>query len=325
MRTELFNLLNNQIQEKKLVGSSATINENGVISIFCAGNSCVVGNNKMETQTIFDIGSITKVFTGFLASKLYLDGKINLNTKLGELNITSNEVLLNITLKDLLTHSSGLARLPSNLNPNDIRNPYSDYSLNFLIEELNSIKKISHASYTYSNLGFAVAGLMIEKMTGLSYEILLKENILIPLTLKNTYTELDASFMNKRATGYNSELEEQIFWTSQVFKPAGGLKSTIEDMSIFLSFISSDFSHPLRAAFDFSILTHFQSEDFNMGIGWHLGASGRELLTQDGATFGFYSKLRVSKQKNKGFIVLLNTYNDLSEAESIFEKYVGDS
>jgi len=143
-----------------------------------------------DGNTIFEIGSISKVFTALLLADLVERGELSLNDPISKFLPTSVKAPhwngKEITLVDLATHTSGLPRLPDNLNPQDIENPYADYSVQQLYEFLSryQLTRDIGTQYEYSNLGFGLLGQLLSLKSGMNYETLVTTRIAQPLQMQ---------------------------------------------------------------------------------------------------------------------------------------------
>jgi CubicO group peptidase (beta-lactamase class C family) len=146
----------------------------------------------LNGDTIFEIGSITKVFTSLLLADAVQRGQVALDdpaakylpktVKIPEHNGQA------ITLVDLATHTSGLPGMPSNFSPKDPGNPYADYSVDQLYQFVSSyqLTRDIGSKYEYSNLGGGLLGHVLALRAGTDYEALVRSRICTPLGMKTT-------------------------------------------------------------------------------------------------------------------------------------------
>src|SRR5689334_1020665 len=150
----------------------------------------------LDGDTLFEIGSITKVFTALLLAEAVQRGEVSLEEPVAKLLPAAVKVPARggreITLLDLSTHSSGLPSLPSNLNPKDPANPYADYSVEQLYAFLSSaqLSRDVGSKYEYSNLGVGLLGHALALRDGQSYEQLVRSRISGPLGMPSTVITL---------------------------------------------------------------------------------------------------------------------------------------
>ncbi|NET50536.1 MAG: serine hydrolase, partial [Merismopedia sp. SIO2A8] len=187
-----------------------------------------------DGDTLFEIGSITKVFTSTLLSILVEDGQLELKNFIGNLITKYEHLPRNITLESLATHTSGLPRLPSNLMKSaqkDPENPYAAYTIENLDEYLRSydgknVKTLGIISY--SNLGVGLLGHILAHNLEISYEEAIVSRICNPLTLSNTRITLTDEQQARLAIGRSSKGKPVKNWDLPTFAGAGALKVATE-------------------------------------------------------------------------------------------------
>jgi CubicO group peptidase (beta-lactamase class C family) len=186
---------------------------------------------KNDSKTIFDIGSVTKQFTAAAILKLEMQGKLSVNDKLSTYFNEVSDDKKDITLHHLLTHSSGL--------PSGIGDDYDPISTGAFITLALSRPLLfqSGTSYEYSNVGYSLLGIIIEKVSQQTYEQFLYQNLWQPAKMEQTgYTRPD--FKSPIATGYrdtkNVGIPNDEKWDSDApfwhLKANGGILSNIEDL-----------------------------------------------------------------------------------------------
>lgn len=188
-----------------------------------------------SADTKFRIGSVTKQFTATLILQLVEEGKIKLDGKLTEyLPDYRKETGDKVTIHQLLNHTSGIPSytgLPT-FFAEVSRDPYSvtDFVKKFASGDLEFEPG---SKFSYNNSGYFLLGAIIEKVTGKSYEAVLKERILDPLGMTNTGYDHHATLLQKRATGYEKRPEGYInapYLDMSLPYAAGSIYSTVEDL-----------------------------------------------------------------------------------------------
>ena len=141
----------------------------------------------LNGDTVFEIGSVTKVFTSLLLSDMVQRGDLALNDPVS-LYLPARAAMperndKEITFLDLATHTSGLPRLPTNLKPKDAANPYADYTVAQLYEFLSTyeLPRDIGSQYEYSNLGGGLLGHVLTLRSGMDYATLVRTRITGPL------------------------------------------------------------------------------------------------------------------------------------------------
>ncbi len=273
-------------------------------------NSIDIINNK---DGIFEIGSISKVFTSLLLSKSIEKKILSINDKVqtffefelnaGDLGFNPNE----ITLLQLSNHTSGLPRVPIDLVFGvdiDRTNPYANYdSIKLETHLKTNFYRQSKAGekYAYSNLGAGLLGYILEKVYNDSYEDLLNKNIFNELKMKNSSIYVRDSSKLIKGLDNNGAVNN---WEFKSLAGAGGIKSSVYDMSLFIknNIETSDREYVLMREKTFLV-----NKDTEMGLGWHiLKRNGKELLFHNGATGGYTSSLVIDINNKKGIIILCN-------------------
>ncbi len=237
-----------------------------------------------NAEAIYEIGSITKVFTAVLLADMVNRGEVALADPLAKFLPKSVKVLerngKQITLQDLATHRSGLPRLPTNLAPKDPTNPYADYTVENLYTFLNSyaLPRDIGAQEEYSNLGMGLLGHALALRAGKGYEALLRERILTPLSMTSTVITLTPALRARLAPGHDAKGAPVPNWDLPTLAGAGAIRSSVNDMLKFAGAACGIQQTPLAAAFAVSQgpvrLAWQQSTRFPEPVLWHNGGTG---------------------------------------------------
>ena len=182
-------------------GVSIAVVQHGVSRIFSYGAA--------KPDSIYEIGSITKTFTGLVLSQMVEQGKVRLDDPVRELlppGLVPQPAGDEITLLSLATQHSGLPRLPDNIHPRDPANPYADYQPADLYAFLakHTVAKPAKTSFLYSNLGFGLLGQLLSNRASVSYPTLLEREITYPLGLRDTVVSLSPEQQSRLVPGHNS-------------------------------------------------------------------------------------------------------------------------
>ncbi|MDY0780476.1 serine hydrolase domain-containing protein [Tenacibaculum sp. IB213877] len=284
----------------------AIINENGTnyYGILRENDTLKSIINK---DKVYEIGSISKVFTSTLLSYNIYKKTINLDDKLGSFfNFELNEGE-NITLQQLANHTSGLARIPSNMPIKSMisKNPYKQYTSENIEEFLKEKVKLKYKTgekNKYSNLGAGLLGYILTKKNNKSYEELLQEIICKPLQMTNTTTLREKIKEENLVKGLNKKGKETSNWDfTDALVGAGGIKSSVVDLE---KFVRKNFEND-----SIYNLTHQKTYAVNdkmeIGLGWHI-FGGDSVLWHNGGTGGYRSCMAFNKDKKTSVIVLSN-------------------
>ena len=279
-------------------------------------------DREIDGDTVFEIGSITKVFTSILLADMVEHGEVSLNDPIAKFLPKSVRVPTKdgkeITLLDLSTHTSGLPRLPTNLAPKDPRNPYADYTVEQLYDFLSkyTLTREIGSKYEYSNVGVGLLGHLLALKAGSNYEALVQTRICQPLQMASTSIILSPSQQARLATGYDAAGEPAMNWNSPTLAAAGMLRSTAKDMSRFLAANMGLIQSNLLAAMQTTHKVERETgqADLQIALGWHVWKKfGTEIVWHNGGTAGYHSFIGFVPTKRKGVVVLSNSANDIDD------------
>lgn len=271
----------------------------------------------IDADTQFEIGSITKVFTALLLAESEHRGKVNRQDPVGNYLLPASDAkqreLAPITLLTLVTHTSGLPRLPSNIGPNPDANPdpYANYTRDDLIQALRSSTppRSEKSRFAYSNFGVALLGEALASAWKTSYDTALRTQILDPLGLRTTTLSLTGSEAPAHLAPGHSESTVVPPWNFQAFAPAGALRSSARDMGRFLQEVWR-LDSPVRTAIDLTLQSQAENADTGgeVGLGWMLiRHEGRLVAWHNGATHGYRSMIAVEPGARRGVVILTNS------------------
>ena len=208
----------------------------------------------LNGDTIFEIGSVTKVFTSLLLADMVQRGEVALADPVAKYLPAEVKVPERggraITLVDLSTHTSGLPRLPSNLQPKDPANPYADYTVEQLYQFLSTyqLTRDIGSQFEYSNLGGGLLGHALARRAGMDYEALVRSRITGPLGMSGTGITLSPQMKARLALGHNDKLVTVPNWDLPALAGAGALRSSVNDMLTFLAANLGYMKSPLAPA-----------------------------------------------------------------------------
>lgn len=266
-----------------------------------------------EGKVMFEIGSITKVFTGLLLAQAVVEGKVTLDTPIAKLLDEKLEFedprIAAITLKQLSTHTSGLPRLPDN-QAAGVRDgdPYVAYDEELMLEFLTQAKLKGEAPFpcSYSNLGVGLLGHLLGKVYGMSWEKAVVTKICVPLGLQDTRMTVTESKLPLAPP--NQEEKRVKSWHFDAVAGAGALRSTTADLVKFGQAMARPEGTPLAEAISLAMQPHAETEDGgNIGLGPFIGKQyGQTSWTHSGGTGGYRTGLQVIPEKNIVRVSLIN-------------------
>lgn len=278
------------------------------------GSSNRVGKNA-NNLTLYELGSISKVFTGLLLADAVVRGEIDLNaaadvTNPAGLRLPSRDGR-SVQWIDLSTHRSGLPRLPGNLQLIDLANPYRDYDSKMAAAFLDQyeLPRRPGDSQEYSNLGASVLGYLVAQNAGKSYQQLLRERIGEPLRMTDCTVSLTSDQRQRFATPHDKFGSTTSPWTFADLPGAGGVHATMRDMMRFAKAQMDPPTGVLGEAIELAWKQHRDADESGpaMGLGWLIAGDG-ETRWHNGGTAGFSSSLFVNRSIKSAVIVLCNTH-----------------
>ena len=209
------------------------------IGIVAHGKRKILAYGGVKADSVFEIGSITKTFTGLVLAQMVEQKKVTLDEPVRELlpkGTVAQPAGKEITLLDLSAQRSGLPRMPDNFHPKDEQNPYADYDAKALYAWLAShgVALPDKLAFGYSNLGVGLLGQALANRAGSSYEALVKKEVLDPLGMHDTAVKLTPALAKRFATGHDENNRPAHAWDLDALAGAGALRSTAADMLTFL-------------------------------------------------------------------------------------------
>ncbi|HEY0320335.1 MAG TPA: serine hydrolase [Pyrinomonadaceae bacterium] len=309
-------------KSKRNVGIVVGLISNKGTRIISYGKPALNSNAELNGDTIFEIGSVTKVFTSILLADMALRGEVSLNDPaakyLPKLVKVPTRNGKEITLLDLATHTSGLPRLPGNMKPKDPNNPYADYTVEQMYEFLSGyqLTRDIGEKYEYSNFGAGLLGHILSLRAGTDYETLVIKRICKPLGMDSTRAKLTPQMQARLATGHDDGGRPVMNWDLPTLAGAGALRSSTNDMLKFLAANMGLSKSSLLPAMQKSHAMQRSTDvpEISIGLGWHiLNKFGTEIVWHNGGTAGYHSFIGFDKKKGLGVVVLSNSVTDTDD------------
>lgn len=305
-------------------GIAVGIIHNGKTELIIKGALSKNSPEKVNRNTLFEIGSVTKTFTASLAACLVNNGQLNFEDSLS-MFFPANEKELRcqgqaITLLNLLQHTSGLPRIPDNLlnADEDISDPYLTYnrdSMEHFFAHYHPTEKPGEA-FSYSNLGYGVMGEVMAGKEHTDYNSLIQTYICGPLKMESTHVTLSPKELKRLAAGYTHDSVAH-YWHFADMAGAGGLHSDLDDMLKFTGFAlktlkDSTSGHNTTLSNAIKTCTHktkpVTDEQMECGIGWMVSPlNNKYLYWHNGGTLGFSSFIGVAPDEDIAIVVLSNS------------------
>ena len=275
-------------------------------------------NVPVTAQTLFEIGSISKVFTGILLAEMAARGEVRLDQPVSELlpagTVVPSRNGIAVTLGQLSSQISGLPRMPANITPANPSNPYADYSVAQMYEFLagHTLRRDPGVQYEYSNLGVGLLGHALALRAGKTYEALLRERVLAPLGMTSTVVTLTPALLPRMSYGHSADGDTVSLWDIPTLAGAGALRSSMTDMLAFLAANLRPPANALGRAIDSSHAARFRvNAALSLGLNWHISHfNGDTLLWHNGGTGGFRTMLAFHPRSGRGAVLLGNASAD---------------
>jgi CubicO group peptidase (beta-lactamase class C family) len=306
--------------------SAAVVKDQDILWSGAVGQANVEENVKSEPATLYSICSISKLFTSIAIMKLYDEGKLRLDDRVNDLLpwYDLDQQFPDswpITVRTLLTHSSGLPReanFPYWTGP-DFPFPSSES----IRAELKNQETLYPSStyFQYSNLGLTLLGDIVEEVSGVPFEEYVKQYILHPLGLANTRTELpEALYGQELAIGYtalNREHQRQkvALFQARGISPAAGFSSNAVDLGKFASWqfrlMDSTVTEILKpSTLKYMQNVHWTDPDWNLnwGLGFSVrkGSDGKKIVGHGGSCPGYRSTLSIVPDGKMAYVIMIN-------------------
>lgn len=267
-------------------------------------------------DSLFEIGSITKVFTATLLADMALEGLVGIDDRVSQ-HLPSGVQMPSrgreITLADLSSHRSGLPALPRGLLlpalTTSRSDPYADWDAARLGAAIPRTRprREPEQRFRYSNYGVGLLGYLLARRAGMGYDELVRERIGKPLGLRDTGTALDGG---RLATPHRLSGRATSHWHFDAFAGAGALRSSARDLLGFLRLHADRSDDPLAAAARETQLPRTRVGRGHIGLGWMILPPARrfpfELLLHEGGTGGFRSFAGLVPDRELGVVVLTN-------------------
>jgi CubicO group peptidase (beta-lactamase class C family) len=334
-----------EFTKNKLPGLAVALVHDGErIWSWSLGTKDLTTGDPITTDTVFRIGSITKIFTGLALLSLRDQGKLSLDAPVAKYLPEIEQVLYptkdspRITIRHLVTHTSGIPRVgrldyvtnQHDLSPKEILDSLKDLKLEFA----------PGTKTQYSNLAMALAGLIVGRVSKSSLRDYVRDTIFQPLGMYSSYWNEKDIPPDRLATGYK-ETEGQYQagrnWRMGAAKGMGGMYSTLSDMSRFLGFqmsawppgndpeqgpirrstireshLIAGFAHPGQNGFG---VNWAPTKDFQLGFA----------LTHTGATSNYAATVLILPQHKLGMTILTNTGGEGARAATIISQMANKS
>jgi D-alanyl-D-alanine-carboxypeptidase/D-alanyl-D-alanine-endopeptidase len=277
---------------------------------------------KVDGDTVFELGSITKTFTALLLQEMVERGEMKLDEPVAACLPKSVRMPVRngkeITLLQLATHTSGLPvdpdnREPDHFDPKYVDAPDADYTVEKLYAFLSGCRltRDPGAQFEYSNLGMALLGQAAALKAGTNYEALVVDRICRPLKMGSTRITLSPGLKSRFATGHSHCGYALPSCDFGAFAPVSAMKSTASDMLKYLSANLGLTPSTLVPVMEKTHAVRFLNAmaDADMGLAWIISRDpqGTKIVWHNGATYGHLAFVGFDRERHRGVVVLSNS------------------
>jgi len=291
------------------------------------GDTGTGGSGGAEPRTIFQVGSVTKVFTALLLADMAERGEVRLSDPAARYLPGARDAAGAVTLADLATHTSGLPRLPGGLFWSALlspRDPYARYPASwFRRAARRALRTGSGGSpYAYSNFGYGLLGYLLAQAAGSDYETLVTTRVCGPLGLADTTLVVPGPSRDRKAQGHKAQAHEAQGhkggrpvpdWRMGALAGAGALYSTAADLARFLQAClaasgGSVPDGPLAPAIRAALAPRQPVPGGDIGLAWHHVRRGdHRIIWHNGMTGGFSAMIAFDPERGLGVAALANS------------------
>jgi serine-type D-Ala-D-Ala carboxypeptidase/endopeptidase len=278
-----------------------------------------------DSRTLFEVGSISKVFTSLSLAVMVERGDVKLDDPISKLlpDWKLSEDAGSITLHELSTHTSGLPRLPIGMTFDALwhsDNPYVAFDEKRLEHFLSLWEAPEQKNFMYSNLGAGLLGTALHHKIrdNNSYESLIQTTIAWPLKLTDTTVVLSEDQQSRYAHGLTVKGKPVASWDFVSLAGAGAIRSTADDLLTFLEHQITPESSPLAGAIKLTQTTRRKTKNGEIGLAWLVvEKDGRTAFFHNGATGGYTAFMAFEPAAKNGVILLSNTADAFARDNSL--------
>ena len=274
------------------------------------------GQPPLDGNSVFEIGSISKVFTSTVLAELVQEGRVKLEDPVQKYLPSTVKIPVRngkaITLGTLSEQNSGLPRMPSNFHPKDPTNPYADYTVAQMYEFLSGyqLPRDPGEKFEYSNLGVGLLGHALSLREGKSYEDMERERVWMPLGMTNTAITFTPWMKQHLALGHDERGGVAANWDLPTLAGAGAIRSTTIDMLKFVDANLHPERGPLEKAMDFAHQARGSAgaPTTAIGLNWiiqHVGPDS--IVWHNGGTGGYRTFAGFDPARKMGIVIMTNS------------------
>lgn len=310
-------------------GIAVGVLKEGETTLLAAGTANLNSGQAVAPGTLFQIGSITKIFLTTAVMRLVDEGKVSLDaplaTYLPDLRLVDADLPNRLTLRHLVTHTSGL------FGDHFVDFGWGDDATARYLASLAELRQV-HApdeTWSYCNSGFVIAGRIIEVVTGKPFETALRELVLDPLGLQHSFLFANEAIVHAVAAGHlhgdDGRNTVATPWPiARCSNAAGGIVASTADLLRFAAFHMGDGTAGGERVLSADSLKAMQTPQVRLndaiewGLGWRLSSvDGVRTVAHDGGTNGFNAQFTVVPERNWAIAALTNSSRGSAAYRSI--------
>jgi CubicO group peptidase (beta-lactamase class C family) len=284
----------------------------------------------VDGDTVFQVGSVTKVFTSLLLAQMASRGEVRLEDPIALYappSVTTPRAK-EITLLHLSRHTAGFMSFADNLDSTPAEHP-GEAPTNeamFAALDLQPMRAATGVHHSYSSYGAALLGELLARRAGTDFESAVRTRILEPLGMTRSGFALTPQLRAAHASGHTARGEPRVPAQARGMLGSGALRSTANDLARFveaqLGLRDSELAAPMRATQ--RTAADLQRPDLPMGLGWfHAELPGKRIVHHSGSTPGFSAYVGMDLERRRGVVVLGNSDHDVTNLGlHLLEPYV---
>lgn len=307
-------IIKQRVDEKRSAGIVVGVIDPDGRSRVVAYGDAGPGQPPLDSNSVFEIGSISKVFTATVLAEMVQDGKVRLDDPAqrylpASVHLPARDGKV-ITLANLSEQNSGLPRMPTNFHPADTANPYADYTVQQMYDFLDhyQLTRDPGEKFEYSNLGVGLLGNVLAQRSGTSYEQMVRERVWKPLGMTHTAITFTPWMTAHLALGHDEQGHVVENWDIPALAGAGAIRSTTADMLAFLAANLHPERGRLERAMAFAHEERAPAGDMMIGLNWFtLHAGSDTIVWHNGGTGGYRTFIGFAPSRNAGVVVMTNT------------------
>ena len=301
--------IHQRMKEIRIPGLAlAVIKDGEILKMKSYGTANLETNTPVTSESVFMIASLTKQFIAFAVLVLHQEGKLSINNNISNYLDKTPEIWKDITLKHLLSHTSGIDRDPSDYNP------YTEQPITDVIEAMHNVQLLSKPGekWLYSNVGYYILAEVISKVSDQPWNEFITQRILAPIDMTNTRITSTRDIIPNRVSGYHNTEKGRINAENWIAaRPSGGFLSTIEDLAKWDIFLDNQ---DILDDSNYKLLFKENLSNSNgvieYGMGWYIHKFlDRTRIHHDGQYPGFRADYERFTEDGLTVIVLANSDN----------------